>query len=138
MSAGELVDVLVMVVVVVVGTERVREAHQPPQGASELRVRMLENPAVHGRPGCGGAEVKTQRAAVWLNMQSESGGEEGGSGGKPGRAGGRAAVRPAAAAAEQLCEVPHVHGPAEMSSLQLRASQLIRTPPSARGTNKKR
>lgn len=80
MSAGEFVDVL-MVVVVVMGTERVREAHQPPQGASELGVRMLEYPTVHARPGCGGAEVKMQREAVWLNMQSKSRGEEGRSGG---------------------------------------------------------
>ena len=78
MPAGELVDVLVMVVVVVMGTERVREAHQPAQGASELGVRMLEYPTVHARPGCGGAEVKMQREAVWLNMQSQkqSQGEE--------------------------------------------------------------
>lgn len=72
MRAGELVDVLVMVVVVVMGTERVREAHQPAQGASELGVRMLEYPTVHARPGCGGAEVKMQREAVWLNMQSKN------------------------------------------------------------------
>lgn len=71
MPAGELVDVLVMVVVVVMGTERVREAHQPAQGASELGVRMLEYPTVHARRGCGGAEVKMQREAVWLNMQSK-------------------------------------------------------------------
>lgn len=57
--------------VVVMGTERVREAHQPAQGASELGVRMLEYPTVHARPGCGGAEVKMQREAVWLNMQSK-------------------------------------------------------------------
>lgn len=56
--ACELVDVLVLVVVVVMRTERVREAHHPAQGASELGVRMLENPTVHNRPGCGGAEVK--------------------------------------------------------------------------------
>lgn len=62
---------LVMVVVVVMGTERVREAHQPAQGASELGVRMLEYPTVHARRGCGGAEVKMQREAVWLNMQSK-------------------------------------------------------------------
>lgn len=74
MSAGELVDMLVMMVVVM-GTERVREAHQPPQGASELGVRMLEDPTVHARPGCGGAEVKMQREAVWLNMQSKKVGE---------------------------------------------------------------
>lgn len=87
MSAGELVDVLVMVMVVVVGTQRVREAHQPAQGASELGVRgMLEDPTVHGRPGCGAAEVKTQREAVWLNMQSERvGGEMGGGGSERGR-----------------------------------------------------
>lgn len=60
-----------MVVVVVMGTERVREAHQPAQGACELGVRMLEYPTVHARPGCGGAEVKMQREAVWLNMQSK-------------------------------------------------------------------
>lgn len=82
MSAGELVDVLVMVVVVVVGTERVREAHQPPQGASELGVRMLEYPTVHARPGCGGAEVKMQREAVWLNMQSKKESGRGGDGGE--------------------------------------------------------
>lgn len=68
--ACELVDVLVLVVVVVMRTERVREAHHPAQGASELGVRMLENPTVHNRPGCGGAEVKMQREAGWLNMQS--------------------------------------------------------------------
>lgn len=72
MSGGKLVDVLVVVVVVVMGTERVREAHQPAQGASELGVRrMLKYPTVHARPGCGGAEVKMQREAVWLNMQSK-------------------------------------------------------------------
>lgn len=71
MSARQLVDVLVMVVVVVMGAERVRETHQPAQGASELGVRMLEYTAVHARPGCGGAEVKMQREAVWLNMQSK-------------------------------------------------------------------
>lgn len=60
-----------MVVVVVMGAERVRETHQPAQGASELGVRMLEYTAVHARPGCGGAEVKMQREAVWLNMQSK-------------------------------------------------------------------
>lgn len=77
MAAGELVDVLVMVVMVVVGAERVREADQPAQGASELGVGMLEYPTVHARPGCGGAEVKMQREAVWLNMQSKkSEGEE--------------------------------------------------------------
>lgn len=70
MPAGELVDVLVMMVVVVMWTERVREPHQPAQGASELGVRMLEYPTVHARPSCGGAEVKMQREAVWLNMQS--------------------------------------------------------------------
>lgn len=70
MSARQLVDVLVMVVVVM-GAERVRETHQPAQGASELGVRMLEYTAVHARPGCGGAEVKMQREAVWLNMQSK-------------------------------------------------------------------
>lgn len=38
-----------------------------------------------------------------------------------------------------LGEVFHVYGPADMSTLlPLSASQLIRTPPSARGTNKKR
>ena len=93
MPAGELVDVLVMVVVVVMGTERVREAHQPAQGASELGVRMLEYPTVHARPGCGGAEVKMQREAVWLNMQSQKqksgrGGREGGRGGGGGGGGG--------------------------------------------------
>lgn len=69
MTAGELVDVLVMVVVV--RTERIREPHQPAQGASELGVRMLEYPTVHARPGCSAAEVEMQREAVWLNMQSE-------------------------------------------------------------------
>lgn len=68
MSARELVNVLV-VVVVMVGTERVGETHQAAQGAAELGVRMLENPAVHVRRSS--AEVKTQREAVWLNMQSE-------------------------------------------------------------------
>lgn len=39
----------------------------------------------------------------------------------------------------RLGEVFHVYGPADMSTLlPLSASQLIRTPPSARGTNKKR
>lgn len=43
------------------------------------------------------------------------------------------------AAETGLYEVFHVYGPAEMSTLLfLSASQLIRTPPSARGTNKKR
>lgn len=69
MSPRELVQGVV--VVVVMGTERVREAHQSAQGASELGVRMLEYPAVH-------AEVKTRRGgeAVWLNMQSEESEEE--------------------------------------------------------------
>lgn len=53
---------LVMVMVVVMGSERVREAHQSAQRASELGVRMLEYPTVHARLfGCGGAEVKLQR-----------------------------------------------------------------------------
>jgi len=59
---GELVEVVV--VVVVMGAEPVREAHQAAQGARELGVRMLEDPAVHARPGCGGAEVKMRREAV--------------------------------------------------------------------------
>ena len=80
MSACELVDVLVMVVVM--GTERVWETHQSAQGASELGVRMLENPTVHARRGCGGAEVKMQREAVWLNMQSKKSGSGGRSGEK--------------------------------------------------------
>lgn len=100
MPAGELVDVLVMMVVVM-GAECVREAHQPAQGASELGVRMLEYPTVHARPGCGGAEVKMQREAVWLNMQSKKvrerrkkllrgrGGGEGGGGEKGTQADGR-------------------------------------------------
>lgn len=86
MSVGQLVDVLVLVVVVVVmmGTERVREAHQAAQGAAELGVRMLENPTVHARR----AGVKERREAVWLNMQSKEGrgkkvsGAEGGEGKK--------------------------------------------------------
>lgn len=53
---------LVMVVMVVMRGERVREAHQPAQRASKLGVRMLEYPTVHARLfGCGGAEVKLQR-----------------------------------------------------------------------------
>lgn len=53
---------LVMVMMVVVRSERVREAHQPAQRASKLGVRMLEYPTVHARLfGCGGAEVKLQR-----------------------------------------------------------------------------
>lgn len=56
------------------GTEWVREAHQPAQGASELGVRMLEYPTVHACPGNGGADVKMQREAVWLNMQSAKSG----------------------------------------------------------------
>lgn len=71
MSARQLIDMLVMVVAMMVGTERVGEAQQPAQGAAELGVRMLENPAVHARRSCGGAEVKMPREAVWLNMQSE-------------------------------------------------------------------
>lgn len=64
---------LVVVVMMVMRTERVRETHQPAQGASELGVRMLEYPTVHARLfGCVGAEVKLQREAVWLNMQSET------------------------------------------------------------------
>lgn len=83
-----------MVVVVVMGTERVREPHQPAQGASELGVRMLEYPTVHARPGCGGAEVKMQREAVWLIMQSKKVRERrkklrGGKGGGEGEGGGR-------------------------------------------------
>lgn len=62
-----------MVVVVMMGTEWVREAHQSAQGASELGVRMLEYPTVHTCPG-GGADVKMQREAVWLNMQSAKSG----------------------------------------------------------------
>lgn len=69
MSARQLINVLV-VMAVVMSTERVREAHQPAQGASELGVRMLEDAAVHARRGCGGDRVKMQRATVWLNMQS--------------------------------------------------------------------
>lgn len=153
MPGGELVDVLVMVVVVVMGAERVREAHQPAQGASELGVRMLEYPTLHARPGCGGAEVKMQREAVWLNMQSKK--KKSGRGGrscqeeeevKAERREPRQTVASrghgtvcSGAAETRRYEVFHVYGPAEMSTLLfLSASQLIRTPPSARGTNKKR
>lgn len=76
MAASELVDGVVMVVVVV-RSEGIREADQPAQGASERGMRMFEYPAVHARPGCGGAEVKMQREGVWLNMQSKSKREEG-------------------------------------------------------------
>lgn len=77
---------------------------------------------------------------------AEGGGEgRGGEGEKGTQADGRL-PRPrqdAMCAAEQRRrpgdEVFHVYGPAEMSTLLfLSASQLIRAPPSARGTNKKR
>lgn len=115
-----------VVMVVVVGAERVREAHQPAQGASELGVRMLEYPTVHARPGCGGAEVKMQRVAVWLNMQSEKVGERreklrGNRGGGEGEEGEIGEPRQTAvyrghgmgcgdAVETGLCEVCHVHG----------------------------
>lgn len=71
------------------------------------------------------------------------GGDDGGGGEEESQADGRL-LRPrygldGGAAQTGLQEVFHVYGPAEMSSLLLLcASQLIRTPPSARGTNKKR
>lgn len=130
-----------VVMVVVVGAEGVREAHQPAQGASELGVRMLEYPTVHARPGCGGAEVKMQRVAVWLNMQSEKVGErreklrcngaggEGGQGeiGEPRQTAvyrGHG-VRGCGDAAETgLCELCHVHG----SSRDVRPALSLRQP----------